>query len=330
MYRDSKDPGEKKSFNPFSWVGKDGKGIDPDEKKVIEEPGLRNYFKLFGRKFSSIVSVNLLMIVGNFPIFFALAVLTGYFSYNSTAPAYTSFAPIYGSILQEPSAFAASILGEFSIQSAVTVLSTVDYVLLGIACLAIFTFGPVMVGSSYIMRSIFRQEPIFLIHDFFYAIKRNIKQALIYGVMDILIIFLLIYDIILYNLNFSQGIFNAIMFFAMICIAVLYFFMRMYIYTMMLTFDLSIRKLLKNALFFSVLGIKRNICALLAVDAAVILTVVLIFVYMPIGIILPFVILFAFILYTTTYCSYPVIFKYMIEPYYPPIHETDIYEGESE
>lgn len=317
MSRDSKDFGEKKfSLNPFSWMNKDGKGIDPDEKKIMEEPNFANYFKLFGRRLGNIISVNLLMIFGNFPIFFALAVLTGYFSHVSTAPAYSSFAAIYGSVVQQPSTYAAAVFGEFSIQSTVTVLSTVDYVLLGVACLALFTFGPVMVGTTYIMRNIFRQEPVFLMHDFFYAIKRNIKQALLFGVMDVAIILILAYDMVLYNLSFSNGMFYAAMFFAMLCIAVLYFFMRMYIYVMMITFDLSIKKLLKNALFFSILGIKRNICALLAVAAAVLLTAFLVFVYLPIGIILPFVILFAFVLYTTTYCAYPVIHKYMIAPYY--------------
>lgn len=327
MSRDLNNSNKRSSLNPFSWMDKDGKGIERDEKKVMEEPGFANFFKLLWRKLSNIISVNLLMIFGNFPIFFALAVLTGYFSFSSTAPMYTSFAPLYGAVLQDPGAFSASILGELSIQSTVTVLSTVDYVLLGLAALAIFTFGPVMVGSTYIMRNLFRQEPIFLMQDFFHSIRRNLKQALIFGVMDVAIIFILLYDIILYNLNFSAGMFNAIMFFAMICIALLYFFMRMYIYLMMVTFDLSILKLFKNAIFFSVLGVKRNICALLGVAAATIFTVMLVFVYMPIGIILPFVILFAFILYTTTYCAYPVIHKYMIAPYYhndgTPITETD-------
>ncbi len=311
----SNDLGERRSLNPFKW-GREPKEIDPNEKKVMEEPGFKNFFKLFGRNFSNIISTNLMMMLGCFPLFFALLVLTGYFSHTSTAPLYPVFEPLYGAFLNAPSAYSAAILGEFSIQGSVTLLSTVDYVLLGISALTIFTFGPVMVGSSYIMRNIMKQEHVFIFHDFFYAIKRNIKQAIIFGIMDVVIIFLLIYDIVVYNLNFSQSMFTAIMFFAMICIAVLYFFMRMYIYTMMLTFDLSIKKLLKNALFFSVLGVKRNACALIAVTVAVVITFMLMTVVLPLGIIIPFVFLFAFLVYTTTYCAYPVIHKYMIAPYY--------------
>jgi len=316
MYgNNSNDLGDRRFLNPFKW-NRDPKEIDPNEKKVMEEPNFRNYFKLFGRNFSNIISTNLMMMLGCFPLFFALLVMTGYFSHTSTAPVYPVFEPLYGAFLQSPNAYSAAILGEFSIHTSVTLLSTVDYVLLGISALTVFTFGPVMVGSSYIMRNIMKQEHVFIFHDFFYAIKRNIKQAIIYGIMDVVIIFLLVYDIVVYNLNFSQSMFTAVMFFAMICIAVLYFFMRMYIYTMMLTFDLSIKKLLKNALFFSVLGVKRNACALVAVAIMVIFTAFLMTVVLPLGIIIPFVFLFAFLIYTTTYCAYPVIHKYMIAPYY--------------
>lgn len=309
------DLSERRSLNPFKW-SRDPKEIDPNEKKVMEEPGFRNYFKLLGRNFSNIVSVNLMMILGCLPLFFAILVLAGYFSYHTTTPLYPAFEPLYTAFLQSPDAYSAAILGEFSIQTSVTVLSTTDYVLLGISALTVFTFGPVMVGSSYIMRNIMRQEHVFIFHDFFYAIKRNIKQAIIYGIMDVAILFLFVYDIVVYSMNFSQSMLTAVMFFVMVCLAVLYFFMRMYIYTMMLTFDLSIRKLLKNALFFSVLGIKRNACAILAVTATVFITAFLMSVILPLGIIIPFVFLFAFLVYTTTYCAYPVIYKYMIAPYY--------------
>lgn len=305
---------ERPSLNPFR--RREPREIDPNEKKVMEEPGFRNFFKLFGRNFGNIVSVNLMMMLGCLPLFFALLVIAGYFSHTSSAPLYTVFAPLYGALVQSPNAYSAAILAEFSIQSSVTLLSTVDYVLLGISALTVFTFGPVTVGATYIMRNTVRQEHVFIFHDFMYAIKRNIKQAILFGIADIAIILLLIYDIVLYNLNFSQSMLNAVMFFAMLCIAVLYFFMRMYIYPMMLTFDLSLRKLLKNALFFSVLGIKRNICALLAVAAVVIVTAILMTVVLPIGIVIPFVFLFSFLVYTTTYCAYPVIHKYMIAPYY--------------
>ena len=74
----------------------------------------------------------------------------------------------------------------FSRQAEVTVLTTVDYVLLALSALLVLTFGPVRVGVTYIVRNLFRGEPVFMMHDFFYAIKRNLRQSFIMGILDLL------------------------------------------------------------------------------------------------------------------------------------------------
>lgn len=302
-------------FNIFSRLSRDGKGVER-ETPVMDNPGIVNFFKLLGCKFNQIVMLNLMMVIGNFPIFFALAVMTGYFSVSSSAPAYTLFAQLNGALMHGGGAFASAVIGSYSLQSPITLLSTTDMIFLGIACLTIFTIGPVSVGATYILRNMVRQEPIFLISDFFYAIRRNLKQSIIYGVLDVIFIGFIAYDIVFFNLNFSSGFAVKVMFFASLCIAVLYMIMRMYIYTMMLTFDLGIVKLLKNALIFSVLGIKRNIVALLGCFAVIALNVLLLAIYYPIGVIVPFIIVFSLMMFITTYAAYPVIHKYMIAPYY--------------
>lgn len=306
---------ERKSI--FSRAYRDNPVDAEREDPVLDNPGFANFFKLLKRKFSQILSLNFFLILGNFPIFFALLVLAGYFSHSTSGPAMATFPQLYGAQAVSPSAGALPVLGSFFIQSPVTILSAADYVLLGLSCLTAFTFGPVMVGTTYIMRNIVREEPVFLFHDFFYVIKRNLKQSLIFGFIDVLINYVLINDIISYNLNYSSGGFQVkLMFYLSLCIAVLYFFMRMFIYVMMLTFDLSIFKLLKNSLIFSALGIKRNICAILGAGLVVAFDIFLLKVYFPIGIILPFAIIPSLILFISVYCAYPTIDDYMIKPYY--------------
>ena len=90
----------------------------------------------------------------------------------------------------------------------------------------------------------------------------------------------------------------------------------MYIYLMMITFDLSIIKLLKNALFFSILGIKRNIMALLAVVVIVAFWYVLRIAFFPLAVILPFILMFSVSGLASTYAAYPKIKEIMIDPYY--------------
>ncbi len=296
------------------------------EEPIMKDPGFKNFFKLFGRKISKILSLNITLIVGNFPIFFLFLVISGYLSQKVSAPMYPAFLALNGALTHGGNAFTSAILGTYSMQGLVTNFSTADYVFMALTGLLIFTYGPTMVGCTYNVRNLVRQDPVFWVQDFFYAIKKNIKQALIFGIMDIILVALIVYDVIFFNINYSQGFMMAVMFFLAIVIAILYFFMRMYVYIMMVTFDLSIPKLLKNAFIFSILGIKRNLMALLGTVIVVGLNVYLLFLYFPLGVVLPFVITLAVCLYISVYCAYPVIYKYMMKD----ILEPEEGDGEEE
>ena len=303
-------------FNPFRRTYRDGEGVSKDEEQICENPNLKNFFKMLGRKLNPILSVNLLSVFGNFQLFFALFAISGYASIHSTAPYFSVFAPLYGVTHFDQSPATAALMGIFGMQAEITILSTVDYILLGISALVILTFGPVNVGCTYILRNIFRGEGIFLWHDFFYAIKRNLRQAFVYGIMDAVIIFLLLYDIFFFNLNYGLNTPLNMMFYAALFMAVLYLIMRPYIYLMMVTFDLSILKMFKNALLFTVLGIKRNIVSLLGLILLAGIEFALLMLYFPLGVILPFVGLFSIGYMMQIYASYPKIKQIMIDPYY--------------
>jgi uncharacterized membrane protein YesL len=87
----------------------------------------------------------------------------------------------------------------------------------------------------------------------------------------------------------------------------------------MITFDLSTFKILKNSLIFTLLGIKRNLLGFFGILLLVLLNVGLIVLFLPMGIsvflVLPFVYIFSFIGFISTYSAYPIIDRYMIEPY---------------
>ena len=92
--------------------------------------------------------------------------------------------------------------------------------------------------------------------------------------------------------------------------------MRPYIYLMLVTFDLSILKMFKNALLFTVLGVKRNIMSLLGILLLVGIEFALLMLYFPLGVILPFVGLFSIGYMMQIYGAYPKIKEIMIDPYY--------------
>ncbi len=306
-------------FNIFSGLSKDGKGVEKDEIPICDTPTLKNFFVLLGRKLNQLLSVNIIMILGNFPLFFILFAMSGYLSVHLETPAYAVYAPLYGAVLIDKSPATAALWALFSRQGELTVLTTADYIMLGIGALFIITFGLVRVGVTYIIRNMFRGEPIFLIHDFFYAIKRNLKQALIYGIMDVIIIALLVYDIMFFNLNYNAAPMLNVMFYMSLCLAVLYFFMRHYIYIMLITFELSIAKMFKNALLFTVLGIKRNCMILLGTALLALLEYVLMFAYVPLAVIVPFIIMPSLLILIGVYGVYPKIKEIMIDPYYKKV-----------
>ena len=113
------------------------------------------------------------------------------------------------------------------------------------------------------------------------------------------------------------------MFLSNAALLILYFFMRFYIYHLLITFELSIMKILKNALIFVTLGIKRNIMAALGMLLLTALVVVLValFTYMFGLNMIPIPLMLALFFYTgatafmSSYAAYPIIDRYMIAPF---------------
>ena len=179
------------------------------------------------------------------------------------------------------------------------------------------TFGWQNVGATYVLRGMVRGDAVFPLQDYLYAVKRNLKQGFFLGLLDALLLGLLVFDYMFFYARLGS-FWMDVMFFAICALAILYFFMRFYLYLMQVTFDLSIRKLFKNALIFTTLGVKRNLLGTLWIVIMTAFNIALIQLLMPsiaIPLILPFLYLLAVLSFTAAYAAYPVIDRYMIEPY---------------
>ncbi len=307
-----------KKFNIFTRLyGTDGAGVEKDELRVLEEPTLANFFKLLGRKLWRLISVNSLYLFGNFPLIFLLIYLGKFTQVETAAPAYPIFSSVYGAASAIPSPVTASLLGIYGRTSTVFIDTPLSKVFLCLSFLVIFTFGIINVGCTRQLRSMIREEPIFFWPDFFEAVKKNLRQALIFGVADCVIIVMLVFDVIWFNVNAANSggmmsIFLAISWGTLI----IYTIMRMYIYLMMITFDLSIPKLLKNALLFTALGIKRNLLALLGGVLSWLLCWGFMTIWFPIGLCVFITLPFGVTSFMGAYAAYPKIKQVMIDPYY--------------
>ena len=319
-------PKKKKKFDWFGLYRLEGKGVDKDEVPIIKEPTFLNFFKLFGRKWNMLISVNLLLVFGNFPIFFYMIYRAGYFGISSTAPYYQNFIPLYGTAMFNKNAATAALYGIFGMQVPITANTPATLVFLFLTVLVFFTFGPVNSGVTYITRGMLRGDPIFLWQDFWHTVKKNIRQSIPMGILDLGALLLLINDIRFFRANLtSPAMF--VMLSMSTAMLVIYFMVRFYVYHIMITFDLGFFKILKNSLIFSVLGIKRNIMGLLGGVIVIAINYLILSVYIPVGIVLPFVITPAILTLIGTYAAYPKIKEIMIDPYYDengdPLEDDD-------
>ncbi len=306
----------KKHFNLYNLFSGDldGRGVTKADK--ITDFNVINFFKLYFRNFGNMLKLNLLFVIGNFPLIFYLFARSGNISLQSLTATNILYSSFRGVLLSgQMTPVTAALNGVIGYRTVNFVPTTTTYIFMALAILVIFTFGVVNVGCAYIMRNIVKGEPIFFMSDFFYAIKRNWKQALLYGILDCLFIVLLLYDIVFFYYNIGT-FFSNVCFYVSLLLIILYFVMRFYIYVMMLTFDLSIWKLLKNALIFTILGFKRNVMAIIGMVLFCMLCYGVFLAYTPLGMLLPLLIMFSTMAFMAIYASFPKIKKVMIDPYY--------------
>lgn len=295
-------------------ITRDGKGVEKGEDKT---PNLKYFFKLFGRKFTKIISATMIM---NFQIFPLLISLYLYFFASPTTPTayYTEFPALYG-ISQLSGDMVNSVnANAFMTQFGLPAFNTYVYYVIGaLAIFHIVTFGFQMVGSTYIMRGLVRGDSVFIWSDFFYAIKKNWKQGLIMGIIDSGIIGVLIFDFMHFYTSAPTPLTNFMyaMTIALIC---LYLVFRYYIYLILITFNIKLTKAIKNSFIFTVLGLKRNFLAFLGIFILTAFAVVLMMLLLPIGagvvLVLPLIYHLGVCGFISTYAAYPVIQKYMIDP----------------
>ncbi len=185
---------------------------------------------------------------------------------------------------------------------------------------SLIVYGPLTAGLTYCARNIATGRHIW-ISDLFTRAKRNFKQGIALGVIDIVLMF----SLVMYaaaDLSAVQGgmlLFYQIMRIAAFVIALIYFVARFYTYSIAVTFELSIKDIFKNSLIFCVLGFFKNLLAILICFIAVFS-----FISTPkIDIVLIGTLLFSLCRYSVLFSTYPIIDEYMLKPTQKPEEESE-------
>lgn len=315
---------KKKHFNLFDWYYRQGKGTDKADINALKDPSVKNFFKLLWGRLGKLISANLIVVFGNFPLFFIFVAMSNVLSESAVAPLYQAWGPLAGANafngmeLADGSFFHLSpsispLFGTFGAHATVSIINTPTIVFYCLGALMLLTWGFTRVGTTYLYRNMMSGEAVFPLSDAWYVMKRNKRQSIILGIIDALIIVMFVYNIYFLLMNYNTNQLNSFMLFLTIAMAIFYSFARPYIFIMVFTFDLKITKIIKNALFFTILGVKRNLMALLGIFLVVLINYLIFMVFMPLGALLPFVITISICDFMAVYAAYPNIIKYMMD-----------------
>lgn len=185
-------------------------------------------------------------------------------------------------------------------------------------------FGPWMAGSVQVLRKFTLEKPCFMTQTFFRTVRDSFKQSCPMGLIDLLVLASAasssyVYPLFIQRMKQSgEGgtfIYYAL-FVAALSIALVVIMMSFYAYLMIVSTDLTFKNILKNSLALTFIALKRNLLTMLLVGILIggAAALAIFFPY-----IMAFVLLFvpaSFAALIVVFNSYPVIQKYVIDPYY--------------
>ncbi|WP_417104678.1 DUF624 domain-containing protein [Hominenteromicrobium sp.] len=199
---------------------------------------------------------------------------------------------------------------------ATSFFGVLDLYILYAVTLPLILLSPFTCGLAYVTRNFAREEHAFVWSDFWDAVKNNWKPALLNGVIVYLAYVILSFSIFFYSTRVSDNWMFMIPLAVCCILSILMLFAQYYIPVMIVTFDLKLRHIYRNAFIFSIMGLLRNlmITAILAGLFIAFLFCPAAFVVIPL--LLVFIFLCAFISYLTSFATYSLLDTYLIQPFY--------------
>lgn len=191
-------------------------------------------------------------------------------------------------------------------------------------CIPVVTIGPALAGMTKVLRNYRLEKNSFIFHDFWKGFSKNLKQSMPIGLLDLLFAVsayaaLQVYPA-MYKNSGSAG-------YIVLCVisvsfALTLLMMNFYIFPMIVATDLSLANIIKNSFFLTCVGLKKNIITLLLVVVIALLLGVMILLHPLSAIIIP-IWPISFLGFLIMFNSYPLIQKYVIDPYYEERGESN-------
>lgn len=193
--------------------------------------------------------------------------------------------------------------------------------------LLLIPYGFVSAGMTNVTRNLARDKHSFGFSDFFETAKKNWKQSLAAGLINIFLTALLVFGIFFYFM--SDGLFArlglgvCLVAFAMLAI------MKYYMWLLIITFKLPLKSIYLNSFYFIFLNIKNNLIIGL-VSLCYYALLLLAIMYLPYPITLSLLFFVTSLLYPgfkqllVQYLVFPSVKEHMIDPYYVEHPDEDL------
>ena len=246
-------------------------------------PPFIRFWKRYARHFLKLLSVNLLFCILTLPIYTWLMSLINVASTQAGGGVISLMGPV---------------LLYFSMKIPAPIL-----VVLLIA--SILVSGPAAAALTYSCATLAWDKPGLFWEEFKLAWKSNWKQSLPIGIVDALVCFVSIYYLV--DAVALFGAMGLVLTVLWLLLALLYAMMRVYLYPIMVTVELPLGTLIKNALILALLKPWRPLLVILVAGIFCLLCIFADLVIVP-------CFLYSFVAYTAAFVAYPMLDKYLLHP----------------
>lgn len=191
----------------------------------------------------------------------------------------------------------------------------------------IFTvnIGPAIAGMTKVLRLFLLERHSFVARDFFRGYRQNFKKATIIGIVDVIVLISVLAG---YNVYPDMAAYygNKLLYVPLVIsfsVAIVVLMMNYYIFLMLTSTDLSLKNLVKNSFALAFVSLKQNLLTtVLAIAFTALMALIFLYATPIFFLLLPFFPA-ALVWFIVCFNSYPVIQKYVINPYYESIGQIN-------
>ncbi|MDP4133725.1 MAG: DUF624 domain-containing protein [Bacillota bacterium] len=271
-----------------------GPGVPEGEP---QKPGIIRYFIVAGRKFWNLTIINIYYMLFSL-IGIAAYTLIGWCFFGGIASGLAKEIIAQGSLKSSPEEFTAYVLLLLSL-------------FFGLIMTSLLGSGSPTAGLTYILRNYSREEHAFIWADFYEKFKSNFFKGLKVFLIDLIFVYVICLDIYVYSQT-GGGFKGLAATYLAIFIFLIYIMMHPYIYTIMVTFDMKITQIYKNAFMMAAAKVLQNLACLIAGLAIMILIIEIVYRF-NVMMLLIFFMFFTFSNLVFIMNSFSVVKKYMIK-----------------